>query len=94
MGAAPARFVWVVGASEDALSVNDDLIIDITLDPGEKVDASKGLVVPEGLRMLKSFLEDMVDGGAVTGNLIVTSDQEVYVDVREFKVEFTAQVGI
>jgi hypothetical protein len=92
-GAAPARFTWMVRKGEDSPTFSENLIIDITLDPGATANASNGLVVPDGLRMLKSCLKELADNGTVRGNLVVTSADDVNVNIRELKVEFTAKVG-
>jgi hypothetical protein len=93
-GDSPARFVWVVGAASDPLNIHDDIVIDVTLSPGQSIDASDGLVVPDGLRRLKAQMENLVDGDSVKGNLIVTSDTDMLVSIKEFKVEFVAKVGL
>ena len=93
-GTAPARFVWVVDTGDEIPGVDENLVIDITLSPGQSIAASQGLVVPAGLRRLKTVLENLADGEGANGSLMVTSDETVDIVIDGFKVEFVALVGL
>lgn len=92
-GAAPAHFVWVVGPDEENLTISENLVIDVTLDPGESTDIFDALVVPDGLRRLKSGLKRLADGNSVKGILLAASDENVDAEIDRFKIDITAEVG-
>jgi hypothetical protein len=93
LGTAPARFVWVVGHSDDDLTVDGNVILDAWVQPGDSIPTSEALV-EGGLKTLKGYVKDLSKGTNITGSLFVVSDETVNVDILKFRVEFEAEVSV
>ncbi len=94
-GSFPARVVWMVGGSDEELNIEDHVIIDAWVEPGDSILAESGLVAPQGLKTLKGYVKDMMeDARSVEGKMIITSDGGVQVNIESFKVEVIAEVNV
>lgn len=93
LGTLPARFTWCVAEAGDAMDVNSNALIDVTLAPGEKIDATDALK-DDALKTLKEHMERLVKGANISGSLFVVSDDIVNIDVRKFRVEVEAEVSV
>ncbi len=93
LGTMPARYTWCVGEMGDTMDVNTNALIDVTLAPGEKIDAVKALK-DGALKTLKGHMERLVKGANISGSLYVVSDDIVNIDVRDFRVEVEAEVSV
>ncbi|MCB9477734.1 MAG: hypothetical protein H6684_02395 [Deltaproteobacteria bacterium] len=92
-GVADAHLMWVVGPTGEDVSVEDNLILEAYLAPGETIRAEDA-VLPGGLKTLKSYIQRMADGTNITGTIVMTSDDVLESDIDDFRVEITATVGL
>ncbi|MBZ0271529.1 hypothetical protein K8I61_05805 [bacterium] len=91
-GDSTVHIVWAVGSDDP--NVDGNLIIETWLEPGRSIKAGDALVVPDGLRRLRTQIENLMDGENLQGNLVVTSSTDVDVDIDDLKVEFEAELRI
>ncbi len=93
-GFLPARVVWLVGGDDENLNMDEHVVIDAWVDAGDTLDAQEGLV-SDGLRFLKSYIEDMmVDQKSIEAKMVITSDGGLNMNVKDFKIEVTAKINV